>query len=576
MLRSTRQQVRLSGRLILAILLFGILIALNALGAEGSVALAWDPSPDAAVTGYKIYYGESSRTYTHQVAVGNVTNTTITGLTAGQGYYFTATAYDDTGLESDYCNEVYYQAPIDAINRPPTLDAIPNVTLIENSKPTTVSLAGISTGGESGQSVSLKAASSNPAVVAVSALSYVSPNSYGSLALTPVAGAVGTSQISVTVDDGQAANNTLVRTFQVTILAANRPPTMNVVPDLTLQENAGSQTVLLSGISPGTATEIQTVTITATSSNPSLIPAPKVTYTSPSATGTLSFTPATGASGSAVVTVTLNDGQATDNTLVRTFQVTILAANRPPTLDPLPDLTVAQNSTAQSIPLTGVGPGAANETQTVTISALSSNPGLIPNPVIKYTSPNTGGVLSFTTTANASGVATITVTVSDGASVNGTLVRTFTVTVSAPISDAVVQKTVLANGAPALLVEGKAGASYRVEYTTDGQNWTPLTLVAAMSSSTVVPVGTRPANVSFRAVEFLADPPILQAHATPGSGKQLVIFGQPNAQYTLEYATDPGPNRTWKPLSKALLADSFTIEKIPDLGSFVLIRAQKN
>src|SRR5207247_66958 len=92
-----------------------------------------------------------------------------------------------------------------------------------------------------------------------------------------------------------------------------------------------------------------------------------------------------------------------------------------------------------TIALTGISPGPGNEsTQTVTITASSSNPGLIPNPTISYSNPNSSGSLSFTPASNASGTAIITVTNRDnGGTANvgqDTTTRQFAVTVS-PLSD---------------------------------------------------------------------------------------------------------------------------------------------
>lgn len=82
-----------------------------------SVLLAWEPSPDSTVAGYNIYYGPASRTYTNIISFGDVTNATVNGLIAGGMYFFTATAYDGAGLESDYSNEVGYLAPTNCIPR---------------------------------------------------------------------------------------------------------------------------------------------------------------------------------------------------------------------------------------------------------------------------------------------------------------------------------------------------------------------------------------------------------------------------------------------------------------------------
>jgi len=55
-----------------------------------------------------------------------------------------------------------------------------------------------------------------------------------------------------------------------------------------------------------------------------LIPTPIVNYTSPSTSGSITFTPVALAFGSATITVTVNDGQARNNTVIRTFTVTVV------------------------------------------------------------------------------------------------------------------------------------------------------------------------------------------------------------------------------------------------------------
>ena len=78
-----------------------------------TVHLAWNASTSSTVTGYRLYYGSASRTYTTNVNVGNVTSYSLsdTNLTAGQTYYFAATAYDGGGQESGYSNEVIQTMP---------------------------------------------------------------------------------------------------------------------------------------------------------------------------------------------------------------------------------------------------------------------------------------------------------------------------------------------------------------------------------------------------------------------------------------------------------------------------------
>lgn len=81
--------------------------------ANAQVALAWNPSTNAGVAGYKIYQGVASHAYTNSVDVGNVLNYT-NSLVRGSTYFFAATAYLPGGLESDYSNEL----SVTATNKP--------------------------------------------------------------------------------------------------------------------------------------------------------------------------------------------------------------------------------------------------------------------------------------------------------------------------------------------------------------------------------------------------------------------------------------------------------------------------
>ena len=79
--------------------------------------LAWDPNTESDLAGYEIHFGTVSGNYTVHTDVHNVTTYTVTGLTAGQTYYFAVSAYDASGNKSGYSNEVSYSVP--AANAPP-------------------------------------------------------------------------------------------------------------------------------------------------------------------------------------------------------------------------------------------------------------------------------------------------------------------------------------------------------------------------------------------------------------------------------------------------------------------------
>ena len=98
------------------ILLFGVLhlparTFSATVPASSSVALAWDRSTSPTVTGYRVYYGGAGGNYTNSVAVGNVTNGTVSGLASGVTYFMAVVARTSTGLESVPSNRISHTVP---------------------------------------------------------------------------------------------------------------------------------------------------------------------------------------------------------------------------------------------------------------------------------------------------------------------------------------------------------------------------------------------------------------------------------------------------------------------------------
>ncbi|NIO55187.1 MAG: hypothetical protein GTN72_03420 [Candidatus Latescibacteria bacterium] len=77
------------------------------------VTLRWQPpttnvdgSAVDDLAGYRVYYGMSSRNYSHVIDVGNVTSYTVKNLPTGK-FYFALTSYDHAGNESGFSAEGY-------------------------------------------------------------------------------------------------------------------------------------------------------------------------------------------------------------------------------------------------------------------------------------------------------------------------------------------------------------------------------------------------------------------------------------------------------------------------------------
>jgi hypothetical protein len=101
----------------------------------GTASLAWDPVPDADLAGYRVYYGTSPTSYASSVDVGNVTQTTIPGLTDCTNYYFGVKAYDTAGNQS-----TTYSNQVQGWSRPTVTSVTPSAA--EQGRSLTLTIAG--------------------------------------------------------------------------------------------------------------------------------------------------------------------------------------------------------------------------------------------------------------------------------------------------------------------------------------------------------------------------------------------------------------------------------------------------
>src|SRR5579862_4907855 len=93
------------------------------------------------------------------------------------------------------------------------------------------------------------------------------------------------------------------------------------------------------------------------------------------------------------------------------------------TISPITDVTVAEDAASQVVGFNGVGGNAP-----LSVSAVSNNTALIPNPTVNYANPNTNGSLTIQSVLHQIGTAKITVTVTENG--GGTASTSFNVTVS--------------------------------------------------------------------------------------------------------------------------------------------------
>lgn len=68
--------------------------------------VSWNPNSELDLSGYKVYWGLTSRKYPNSLDAGNVLTKTIDGLKFNERYYVAVTAYDTADNESDFSQEV--------------------------------------------------------------------------------------------------------------------------------------------------------------------------------------------------------------------------------------------------------------------------------------------------------------------------------------------------------------------------------------------------------------------------------------------------------------------------------------
>lgn len=403
-----------------------------------SVRLGWDKSPEANITGYRIHYGVASRTYTHTVNVGNTTNAIISGLADGVIYYFAATSLDSYGLESDYSNEAANSLPI-VPNQPPTLNPVSNLALNQNAGLQTLNLSGISSGASNeSQVLTITASSSNPGLIPNPTIGYASPNPTGSLMFTPVAHAFGSATIKVTVNDGQAQNNTIVRSFDVMV---NGAPAISAFPDQETPPDRTTPAIAFTVSDPETAAS--NLTVFASSSNPALVPTNNIVFGGTDSNRTVTITPLAGELGEADIIITVSDGRATASAGFVLSVAPGNTPNTPPTISAIEDQTTSQDTPMPGLPF--VVSDAETAAESLTLWASSTNPGLTPANKIVFGGEGNLRTVTLTPASGQAGTSEITLYLSDGSLTSSTTFRV-TVLPSPPASTGPLTLLVSGNG----------------------------------------------------------------------------------------------------------------------------------
>jgi hypothetical protein len=271
---------------------------------------------------------------------------------------------------------------------------------------------------------------------------------------------------------------TTTSSFVLTVIPVNDAPSISQITDQTINED----TVLgpVSFIVGDVETPAESLVVTGTSDNPLLVAENQIFLTGSGSNRALTITPATNQFGSATITITASDGALMTS---NSFLLIVSPVNDAPTLDPVANLGIFEGA-VHTVRLIGISSGVSNEFQNITISAVSSDPDLLPNPVIHYNTPAVSGELILAPVSGATGSSRVTISVEDDGNGSNTTTRTFEVTIFArPFLE------ISRSGeSVSISFNTVSGKSYSMEYrdaTSDGP-WNSITNVPGTGNRTTL------------------------------------------------------------------------------------------
>jgi hypothetical protein len=266
-------------------------------------------------------------------------------------------------------------------------------------------------------SLTVTAISQNTVLVPVSNIVFGGNGANRTAIITPATDRSGTAVITFRVSDGALSSTA---SFMLIVKAPGNVPTISRLYNRILDANTGT------GPIPFVVTDLDTpasgVSVTARSSNPSLVPDGNIVLGGGGDSRSVSVTPLPSQTGNAMITLTASDGL---NSSSASFFVTVYPVNAAPILSELGDRTIVANGVPEVIGFTLTD--ADSPPASLVVKGSSSNQGLLPDTSIVFSGEGSNRTLTVTPASGQVGVSTVTVTASDG---NLTSSRSFVLTVS--------------------------------------------------------------------------------------------------------------------------------------------------
>lgn len=309
-----------------------------------------------------------------------------------------------TVFDGQLSNTSSFLLTVNAVNDAPTITSIGNQTTNEDTALTGISFTIDDVDSALNCTTSLSGSSSNTSIIANSGITFAGTYPNCTVSLSPVANANGTANITVTVSDTLLTAST---TFSVTVNAVNDAPTISSISAKSTNEDTTTSAIAFT-IADVDSTLTCTGSVTASSSDTTLIPNANIVIAGTAPNCTATITPAANANGSANITLTVSD---TALTATSTFTLTVNAVNDAPTMTAITAKTTDEDaSIAIPVKIYDID-STLNCATSITMS--STNTTAIPNANVSYSGTAPDCIATITPASNKNGNSTITFTVSD-------------------------------------------------------------------------------------------------------------------------------------------------------------------
>ncbi len=423
--------------------------------AAGDLTLAATSSDQAVVPMANIVLGGSGADRTVTVTpAANQTGASTIRLTVSDG---TASAFDEFVLT------------VEAVIGGPTISDIADATVDEDT-PTGAIAFTVGDAETPVEDLTLTATSSDPTLVPVANIVFGGSGADRTVTVTPAPDQSGTATVRITVSDGVAS---AFDEFVLTVNAVNDVPTISDVADRTVDEDTPTGAVALT-VGDG-ETAAGSLTLTATSSDLTLVPAGNIVFGGSGADRTVTVTPAPDQSGTTTIRITVSDGVAS---AFDELVLSVNAVNDPPTISNMVDRAINEDTSTGPIAFTvGDVETAAGD---LTLAATSSDEAVVPGANIVLGGSGADRTVTVTPAANQTGASTIRITVSDGtASASDEFVLTVEAVTDGPTISDIADATVDEDTPTGAIAFTVGDAETPVE---------DLTLTATSSDPALVPV----------------------------------------------------------------------------------------